>query len=175
MGFTLPDFHLRTVVNGCVRLCQLVGALVVCVYYGSILDKALKNNVYGDPKWIFATTVGGISGATALVYLLWNFFLEFRAFSVLFAWDTVVAILWIVCSGVFGNMYLKEKAEMDEGIKRMKVAEGFDLANMLLWMGTAAWCSWVVFVSRQDLLLEGRQKYTPKGGESGEKARSTHR
>lgn len=170
---TSPDLHKRSLANFIGRLFQLVGAITVCVLYGRILHKALENDVYGDPKWIFAVTVGAISGGTAVVYMVLGLFFEFRAFAVLFAWDTVNVILWIVCSGIFGKMYLTEKPEMDQGIAEMKTAAGFDLANMLLWMASASYGGYVLFVSKRDLLLEGRQKFTSKGEESGEKARST--
>lgn len=61
---------------------------------------------------------------------------------------------------------------MDEGIERMKVAVGFDLANMVLWIATASYCGYVVFVADRSLLFEGRQKFTGGGNEDGEKARN---
>ena len=170
MGFSLPEFHKRTLFNLFGRLCQLVGAIVVCVYYGRIVDKAVKNNVYGDSKWIYATTVGAISGLTALAYMLWSLVLEFRAIALLFVWDTIIVILWIVCSGIFGKMYLTENPEMDQGIQDMKIAAGFDLANMLLWIISASYCGWVVFVADRKLLCEGRAKQTVESEEVGDKA-----
>jgi hypothetical protein len=83
---------------------------------------------------------------------------EFRANAILFAWDLLLAILWIVTSGIFGSMYFSENPEMDEGIKDMKVAAGFDLANMFLWLISAGHCGWVVFVSDRRVLNEGRVK-----------------
>lgn len=172
MGFILPDIHKRTVVNLFVRLCQLVGAIAVCVYYGRILGDAAKHNVPADSKWVLATAVGAISGLTAMVYMFWSVFLEFRAIAILFAWDTIMVLLWIVVSGIFGKMYIGENPEMDEGIERMKVAVGFDLANMVLWMATASYCGYVVFIADRKLLFEGRMKFNGGGDEGGEKTRN---
>ena len=41
-------------------------------------------------------------------------------------------ILWIALFGLFGNMYIKEKAEGDSGVQRMKNAVWVDLVNALL-------------------------------------------
>jgi len=51
-----------------------------------------------------------------------------------FAWmvDTTLFILWIALFGLFGNMYIKEKAEGDNGVQRMKNAVWVDLVNALL-------------------------------------------
>jgi hypothetical protein len=51
-----------------------------------------------------------------------------------FAWvvDTTLFILWIALFGLFGNMYIKERAEGDSGVQRMKNAVWVDLVNALL-------------------------------------------
>lgn len=169
MGYTLADLHKRTLLNLFARLCQLVCALVVCVYYGRVVNKAVKNNVYGDPKWLFAVTVGALSGLTALIYMVWSLVLEFRAIALLFAWDAILVIAWAACSGIFGKMYLSENPEMDDGIQKMKVAAYFNIVNMLLWLLSAGYCGWVVFIADRSLLLEGRKKDSPGGVEMGEK------
>jgi hypothetical protein len=100
-----------------------------------------------------------LAGISALTYLVWTALLnEFRANAILFAWDLLIAILWVVTSGIFGSMYLTENPEMDQGIQDMKVAAGFDLANMFLWLGSAGYCGWVVFVADRRVLNEGRVK-----------------
>jgi hypothetical protein len=159
----LPRLHKRTLANTFTRLLQLIGGIAVCVYYGRILSAAARAGVYGDTKWIFATTVGAISGLSALVYMVWGLLLEFRAVAIMFAWDAVVTVLWVAVTGIFGKMYFGENPEMDEGIEKMKVAAGFDLANLLLWLGSAVYCGWVVFVADRKLLSEGRRK-----GQEGE-------
>jgi hypothetical protein len=177
MHLPLPSLHKRNTIHILYRLLQLTGALAVCVYYGRILSAASRAGVYTDAKWVFATTVGALSGATALAYIVWSLLLEFRAVAILFAWDVVIVLLWIVVSGIFGKMYLGENPEMDQGIQNMKVAAGFDLANMLLWGGSATYCGWVVFVAGRGLLNEGRVKRQPGqgGGEEGMKMEETRR
>ncbi|ETN40201.1 uncharacterized protein HMPREF1541_04477 [Cyphellophora europaea CBS 101466] len=167
MGFEFPELHKRTWANLIGRLCQLVGAIVVCAYYGRILNRAMKEDVYSDSKWVYAVTVGAISGLTAFAYIVWGLLLEFRAIALLFAWDAVIVILWLVCSGIFGKMYLGENAEMDQGIQDMKIAAGFDLANMLLWIISASYCGWIIFVADRKLLSEGRAKPRPKEERAG--------
>jgi hypothetical protein len=56
-----------------------------------------------------------------------------------FAWvcDMILFILWIALFGLFGNMYIKERAEGDAGVQRMKNAVWVDLVNALLWLISA--------------------------------------
>jgi hypothetical protein len=118
---------------------------------------------------VFATTTGAVAGLTALAYIIWGLVLEFRAIALLFAWDVVVVVLWTAVSGIFGSMYLSENPEMDQEIMDMKTAAGFDLANMLLWIGSASYCGFVVIVADRKLLNEGRVKVEPSvemGGSS---------
>ncbi len=57
--------------------------------------------------------------------------------AILFGWDVILFILWAAVFGLFGSMYIKEKAEKDGGIQRMKNAVWVDLVNMLLWFVSA--------------------------------------
>lgn len=54
-----------------------------------------------------------------------------------FVADTILFILWIALFGLFGNMYIKERAEGDSGVQRMKNAVWVDLVNALLWLISA--------------------------------------
>jgi len=54
-----------------------------------------------------------------------------------FVIDTILFILWISLFGLFGNMYIKENAEGDSGVQRMKNAVWVDLVNALLWLISA--------------------------------------
>jgi len=58
------------------------------------------------------------------------------------------SILWTAVFGIFGNMYIHEKAEGDGGIKRMKNAVWIDLINMLLWLITSVMAVVVFFTMR---------------------------
>ncbi len=58
------------------------------------------------------------------------------------------SILWTAVFGIFGDMYIHEKAEGDGGIKRMKNAVWIDLINMLLWLITSVMAVVVFFTMR---------------------------
>lgn len=118
---------------------------------------------------IFATTVGALSGATALVYMIWGAALEFRTIAILFVWDLIIFVQWVILSGLFGYMYIGENAEMDDGIQKMKTACYFDIVNMVLWMASAGYCGWVVFVADRNALSEGKKKEA-SSEEAGKKA-----
>ncbi|KAK7946484.1 Uracil phosphoribosyltransferase [Apiospora aurea] len=114
---------------------QFVLALVVCGLYGVDLDRARKAGKYTDGKWVFAEVVGALSALTAILYSV-PFILRFAAVP---AWSFVIFVLWVALFGLFGNMYIKEDAEGNGDIQRMKNAVWVDLANMLLWfIGTVA-------------------------------------
>ncbi|TDZ15419.1 hypothetical protein C8034_v009812 [Colletotrichum sidae] len=112
---------------------QLVLAITVCGLYGVDLQRAKNAGEYVDSKWVFAEVVGALSAFTAVLY-----FVPFiKRFAVVWVWDFVLFILWIAVFGLFGNMYIKEDAEGDSNIQRMKNAVWVDLANALLWLISA--------------------------------------
>lgn len=67
---------------------------------------------------VFAVVTASLAAVTALLYLIP---IVVRT-PFLFVWDTILFILWIALFGLFGNMYIKEDAEGNKGIKRMKNA-----------------------------------------------------
>ncbi|KAF9869530.1 hypothetical protein CkaCkLH20_13015 [Colletotrichum karsti] len=109
---------------------QLVLAVTVCGLYAVDLNRARNEGKYVDSKWVFAEVVGALSAVTAVLY-----FIPFiKRFAAVFVWDFILFVLWIALFGLFGNMYIKEDAEGDKGIQRMKNAVWVDLANALLWL-----------------------------------------
>jgi hypothetical protein len=52
MPFSLPSYRKRSLLNIFGRLCQLIGAIAVCVYYGRVLHEAMRRDVYGDARWV---------------------------------------------------------------------------------------------------------------------------
>ncbi|OHF03361.1 hypothetical protein CORC01_01414 [Colletotrichum orchidophilum] len=112
---------------------QLVLAVTVCGLYAVDLNRARSEGSYTDGKWVFAVVVGALSAVTALLYFI-PFILRF---AIVWIWDVILFILWIALFGLFGNMYIKENAEGDSGIQRMKNAVWVDLANALLWLISA--------------------------------------
>lgn len=54
----------------------------------------------------------------------------------LFALDLVIWLLWLVLFGIFGKLFISRNCMGNGACKRMKVAVWFDLAGMLLWLGS---------------------------------------
>jgi len=134
------------------RFIQMILALAVCGLYGVDLHKANKEHKYSDGKWVYAEVTASLSAVTALLYLI-PFICRIP---LLFIWDSILFMLWIALFGVFGNMYIKEHAEGDNGIKRMKNAVWIDLVNALLWLFSAV--GMLVFWWRHR--SEGRTRWT---------------
>jgi hypothetical protein len=106
---------------------------------------------------MYALVVASMSLATSFICFVAGFFFEFRAIAILWPWDLILGIMWIVVSGIFGKMYLDENPEMDNKIEQMKVAAGFDLANMFLWLLLSAPLGLMVFTaSKKGILHQGR-------------------
>ncbi|QSZ37116.1 hypothetical protein DSL72_009209 [Monilinia vaccinii-corymbosi] len=122
------------------RFLQCVLALTVIGLYGTDLHQAAREHKYMDGKWIYAITTASLSALTALLHLspLLHRIPIPNLVLVLVLWDAILFILWIALFGLFGNMYIRERAEGDAGVQRMKNAVWVDLANALLWAGSAA-------------------------------------
>ncbi|KAL2443834.1 hypothetical protein ABEF95_013535 [Exophiala dermatitidis] len=131
------NFRLSNILNLLLRTMQLIDGLVVIGLYGIDLNHAHKQDKYTDGKWVYAVVVGSLAAFTAIVYGVVSVFLHYRSLTLYFLWEWVLVILWAALSGIFGTMYMGEKVEMDQGIHRMKVAVGFDLAGLVLWFGSA--------------------------------------
>ena len=158
------------------RLFQIVGAVACIVYYGSDVNKARKEGKYMDSRWVgsldakaqlklmlnisqvYALVTGSMSLVTAFVYFLGTCFFEWRAFLLTPIWDGALTLLWIVVTGIFGKMYFGEKPEMDQGIQKMKVAAGFDVANLILWLLGTVWLTWKYVQNKGTLMHLGRGK-----------------
>jgi hypothetical protein len=82
---------------------------------------------------VYAEVTASFSAITALLYLI----PFFSRTPFIFIWDTILFILWIALFGLFGNMYIKEDAEGNAAVQRMKNAVWVDLVNVLLWLGSA--------------------------------------
>jgi hypothetical protein len=61
----------------------------------------------------------------------------------MFIWDAILFFLWIVLFGVFGNMFIKENADGDWSVQRMKNAVWVDFGSALLWLITAVVVTWL--------------------------------
>jgi len=127
------EMTLSYIAHSIFRLLQIILALTVCGLYGVDLHKANRENKYSDGKWVFAEVTASLSAFFALLYLIP--FMSRVPFA--FVIDTILFILWISLFGLFGNMYIKEHAEGDSGVQRMKNAVWVDLVNALLWLISA--------------------------------------
>jgi hypothetical protein len=119
---------------------QFVLAVTVCGLYGVELRRAQQQGKYQDSKWIYAEVVGALSAFTTLLFFI-PFFLRF---AFVWIWSTILFILWIALFATFGSMYIKENAEGDADVQRMKNAVWVDLAGALLWLigSVAGFCYW---------------------------------
>lgn len=131
------------IVEWAIRILQFVLALAVCGLYGTDLNNARMNDKYADPKWVYAVVIASFSAITCIVYAI-----PFIKSHLFFAWDTILFILWVAVFGIFGKMYIHEDPEGDSGIQRMKNAVWVDLVNMLLWLSSAAYSTFLFFKYR---------------------------
>jgi hypothetical protein len=120
------------ILNLLYRTLQLIFAVAVIGLYAQDLRKAHLEHKYTDSKWAFATAIGTLSAATAIVYMI-----PMVPKRLCTPWDILLFFLWIVVFGIFGDLYIGENAEGDSGVSRMKGAVWVDLVNLLLWLGSA--------------------------------------
>ncbi|MCJ1474020.1 hypothetical protein MMC13_002678 [Lambiella insularis] len=136
------------IVHTVIRFFQFVLALTVIGLYGVDLNNARIAHVYANGKWVYAEVVGALAALTALVFMV-PFIKTYR----MFPWDVIIFFLWVVLFGIFGNMFIKENAEGNAGITRMKNAVWVDLANMLLWLISASFGLFMFFKNRNNKSL----------------------
>ncbi|OBT69451.1 hypothetical protein VE03_01180 [Pseudogymnoascus sp. 23342-1-I1] len=119
---------------GVVRFLQFILALTVCGLYGVDVTSARNAHESTDGRWAYAIVVGTFSAITALIYLIP---VTMKKMSILFVWDVLLLFFWIVLFGIFGKLFIKEDAEGNKAIQRMKNAVWVDLINMLLWLASS--------------------------------------
>lgn len=129
-------------------------------------------------KWVYAVVTAFLSSTTAFFYVLLGWWWKKRSkpsfsqraglFLPLFAWESVLVILWLVVFGIFGEMYIGvyHVGGEDGGeskVKRMRRAVWVDLACLALWALSGAW--------RGVRWWKGKKSSFIKGGdvEEGEK------
>ncbi|KAK1070066.1 hypothetical protein LTR74_004463 [Friedmanniomyces endolithicus] len=137
------------------RFLQFVLAITVAGLYGVDLHHAQEAHAYTDGKWVFAEVVAVLSIVTVLVYAVpfvkswWGF-----------GWDWVLFILWTALFGLFGKIYIPaHPTPRQAGQIRMKHAVWVDLVNMLLWLVTACYSTFIWFRNRGS----GRTLHTGRG------------
>ncbi|KHO00440.1 uncharacterized protein MAM_01218 [Metarhizium album ARSEF 1941] len=110
-------------------------ALAVCGLYGQDINNAHQKQKYSDSKWVYAVVVGALSAVTCVVWFIPALLRHAGVFGAI--WNLLLFILWITLFGVFGALFIHEKAEGDSGIQRMKNAVWVDLTSALLWLISA--------------------------------------
>lgn len=128
------NFTITAALRIFLRFFQFVLGITVIALYAMDLDKARRSHSYVDSKWVWSVVCGTLGALTALLFMLplvkaWFFFYV----------DALVWLCYLVAFGIFGRMYIPEKAEGNKGITRMKNAVWVLCANMLLWFITAAY------------------------------------
>ena len=113
----------KSLLDASLRLLQFVLGLVVIGLYGQHLtvtsDKTAAEHGYKplDARWLYAVITGALASLTALVYMVLMFALRKRTPVVrrtglllpVFVWEGVVWVLWLVCFGIFGRLFLAKQ------------------------------------------------------------------
>ncbi|KAL7961843.1 hypothetical protein V8C34DRAFT_242350 [Trichoderma compactum] len=107
-------------------------AITVCGLYGTDLQRAKYFDDYTKSKWVYAVVVGALTAATCALYFI-PLIIEAAGIFIA-AWDAILFILWITLFGVFGKLYIHEKAHGSGDVQRMKHAVWVDLTSALLWL-----------------------------------------
>ncbi|PBP21785.1 hypothetical protein BUE80_DR007179 [Diplocarpon rosae] len=127
------ELTLSYVAHSLFRFVQLVLALTVCGLYAGDLNRARRAGKDSDGRWVYAEVTASLAAVTALIYLVPCAV----RLPMAFVGDAILCVLWIALFGLFGNMYIRERAEGDAGVQRMKNAVWVDLANAMLWLLSA--------------------------------------
>ncbi|KAK5727432.1 hypothetical protein LTR15_003328 [Elasticomyces elasticus] len=148
------------------RFLQLVFAVTIAGLYAVNLQdvkRAHKANeeegVFIYSRWVFAEVVAILSIITVLVYAV-----PFIKSAWGFAWDWCLFVLWTALFGLFAKPFIHIPAatypKSDQPfIRRMQSAVWLDLINMLLWLVTAIYSTFIWFRNRGS----GRTLHTGRG------------
>lgn len=104
-----------------------------------------------DARWLYAVITGALASLTALVYMVLMFALRKRTPLVrrtglllpVFVWEGVVWVLWLVCFGIFGKLFLAKHHGHGGGgdwEEKMWRAVWVDLACWVVWGVSLVWC-----------------------------------
>lgn len=132
-----------------VRVLQfLLGITVVGLYSVHLDDQRKKGKPY-NTNFMYAVIIGALSALTAVVYAI-----PFVKWRVLWIWDSLLTLNWIIVFGIFGKLFLQRPDGPKysfEGThtRRMRNAAWLDLANVVLWLLTATYGAVVFFKARK--------------------------
>jgi hypothetical protein len=135
-------------------IAQFAFGLAVIGLYSQDITAARNKGDSAPSRWVYAVVVGFLSTSSAFVYLVLGWWWQKRSkpalaarenlFLPLFAWETVLVILWLVVFGIFGEMYIgvyhvggNEGGEAK--VTRMRRAVWVVLTCLVMWAGSAGW------------------------------------
>jgi hypothetical protein len=125
---------------GC-RFLQFVLGVTIFGIYCADMVAASSHNAIPNGAWLLATTVGGLSAVTAIIFCIPCVFSY-----LLFWWDWIIVILHSGVIGVFSKAYIAHKKESENNDEfklygpdfgRQKAAAILDCISGCLWLGTA--------------------------------------
>ncbi|KAL4961817.1 MARVEL domain-containing protein [Aspergillus stella-maris] len=133
---------------------QFAFGLAVIGLYSQDINSAQNNGDALPSRWVYAVVTAFLSTVTALLYIILGWWWTKRSkpsfserdslFLPLFAWESVLVILWLVVFGIFGEMYIgvyhvggKEGGEGK--LTRMRRAVWVDLACLVFWILSGTW------------------------------------
>ncbi|KID93806.1 hypothetical protein MAJ_10241, partial [Metarhizium majus ARSEF 297] len=133
------------------RGLQLLLALIICGFYGNRLSSESKGGEGIGPVWMYGVAVAGLSAVTAIVFaaaasvgsipVVGKVMGSFKPY-LFWSWDLALFGLWMVAFGIFAGLFLKRKSDdpyRGSNTAAMKVALWIDLANAILWFGSAGY------------------------------------
>jgi hypothetical protein len=137
------------------RFFQFVLGITIIGLYAQDISSARSAGKYVDSKWVWAVVCGTLGSLTSLLFMLplikaWFFFYV----------DAFVWLCYLIAFGIFGKMFIGERAQGDAGIQRMKNGVWVLLTNMLLWFATAVLGAVVFWKSRK-----ARTTHTGRAGQ----------
>ncbi|ODM20779.1 hypothetical protein SI65_03832 [Aspergillus cristatus] len=141
----------KTILDFLLRLLQFALGLAVVGLYGQDLSGTSSSNKGIDGRWLYAVIVGALSSVTALLYLIHLGITKKKKTTpfycaengvvgvFLFAWEGVVCLLWLVCFGIFGKVFLPASHGAAGYEGKMWRAVWVDLVCWGVWGASMVW------------------------------------
>ncbi|CBF76987.1 uncharacterized protein ANIA_10588 [Aspergillus nidulans FGSC A4] len=145
---------IKALLSTALAVVQFAFGLAVIGLYSQDINTARDNGDSAPSRWVYAVVTAFLSTVTAFLYLVLGWWWKKRSkpsfsqraglFLPLFAWESVLVILWLVVFGIFGEMYIGVyhvggKDGGESKVTRMRRAVWVDLACLVLWVLSGAW------------------------------------
>jgi hypothetical protein len=159
-AITKPIYIYETWLRIVGRSLQLIFALVVAGIYGSRVSSDRAHDRPQAVQWGFAVVVASLSAITCVLFAIPQPFVRTAR---LFAWDFVLAVLWIAVFGTFAVIFLRipeddaHKWYENTRVSTMRHTVWVDLVNAVFWLATGGYGCFRTFVSRKvDEKIDGK-------------------